>query len=290
MEKNKNISSHEERPLITFALLAYNQEQFVEEAVQGALSQTYSPLEIILSDDCSTDQTYAIMSDMARAYIGPHKVCCRKNSSNLGIASHYNSVVGLATGELIVQAAGDDISMPDRVKETYLCFASDPEVYCVSTDMDIIDERGLFLRRQVVSKEIRSSDLHDFIDHARCELKWFIHNSSFAYRKMLFSQFGPICDKSGETYPIVFRCMLTNKTIAYLEEVLVKHRVTHDNVSIIRVNGFGMNAKANISRRRAKLADLHIHNLQQMQHDLRCASSAGLIESTVAGKLDLKQV
>jgi glycosyltransferase involved in cell wall biosynthesis len=50
----------EERPLITFALFAYNQEQFIAEAVQGALSQTYSPLEIILSD-WSADSTFHVM-------------------------------------------------------------------------------------------------------------------------------------------------------------------------------------------------------------------------------------
>lgn len=37
-------SDYMDRPLITFALFAYNQEQYIEEAVQGALSQTYSPL------------------------------------------------------------------------------------------------------------------------------------------------------------------------------------------------------------------------------------------------------
>ena len=54
--------SQSSRPLITFALMAYNQEQLIEEAVAGALAQTYSPLEIILSDDCSTDRTFSIMS------------------------------------------------------------------------------------------------------------------------------------------------------------------------------------------------------------------------------------
>ena len=45
-----------DRPLVTFALFAYNQEQYIREAVEGAFSQTYEPLEIILSDDCSSDR------------------------------------------------------------------------------------------------------------------------------------------------------------------------------------------------------------------------------------------
>lgn len=68
------VESCQDRPLITFALFAYNQEQFIEEAVQGAFSQTYSPLEIILSDDGSSDQTFAIISRMESEYCGPHKI------------------------------------------------------------------------------------------------------------------------------------------------------------------------------------------------------------------------
>ena len=41
------------RPLVTFYVIAYNQSRFVREAVESALAQTYSPLEILLSDDCS---------------------------------------------------------------------------------------------------------------------------------------------------------------------------------------------------------------------------------------------
>ena len=62
-----------ERPLVTFALLAYNQERFVREAVRAAFEQTYRPLEIILSDDCSQDGTFEVLMNMAQSYTGPHK-------------------------------------------------------------------------------------------------------------------------------------------------------------------------------------------------------------------------
>ena len=50
-----------EFPLVTFALFTYNQERYVREAVEGVLAQTYEPLEIIISDDCSTDMTFSII-------------------------------------------------------------------------------------------------------------------------------------------------------------------------------------------------------------------------------------
>ena len=46
-----------EPPRVTLAVIAYNQERFIREAIEGAFAQTYQPLEIILSDDCSSDRT-----------------------------------------------------------------------------------------------------------------------------------------------------------------------------------------------------------------------------------------
>lgn len=96
---------------MTFALFAYNQERFIREAVEGALAQDYSPLEIILSDDCSVDSTFSIMNDLAMAYKGPHTVILNRNSANQGLGRHINSVMTIANGEFIVVAAGDDVSM-----------------------------------------------------------------------------------------------------------------------------------------------------------------------------------
>ena len=89
--------SQSRRPLITFALMAYNQEQLIEEAVAGALAQTYSPLEIILSDDCSTDRTFEIMEEMADEYKGPHSVSIRRTSRPKPLFVPIRSACGIGT-------------------------------------------------------------------------------------------------------------------------------------------------------------------------------------------------
>ena len=80
--KTEQANHPSDRPLITFALFAYNQERFIREAVAGAFSQTYSPLEIILSDDCSSDRTFEIIQEMTAGYEGPHKVILNRNEKN----------------------------------------------------------------------------------------------------------------------------------------------------------------------------------------------------------------
>ncbi len=120
-QDNDNTSGKPEpagHPLITFALFAYKQEQFIREAIKGAFSQTYEPLEIVLSDDCSPDNTFVIMQEMAAAYKGPHKIILNRNEKNLGLAEHINRVVEISKGEWIVTAAGDDISLSNRVADS----------------------------------------------------------------------------------------------------------------------------------------------------------------------------
>jgi glycosyltransferase involved in cell wall biosynthesis len=103
-----------DRPLVTFAILAYNQEKFIREAVEGAFAQTYEPLEIILSDDCSSDRTYEIMQEMIAAYEGPHELRLRRSEVNNGTLAHFFNVVSKTQGTHLVVAAGDDISYPER--------------------------------------------------------------------------------------------------------------------------------------------------------------------------------
>ncbi|MGH9784801.1 MAG: glycosyltransferase family 2 protein, partial [Terriglobia bacterium] len=104
-------------PLVSFILLTYNQQKFVEEAVRSALLQTYQPLEIIVSDDASTDRTFEIARTLIDEYRGPHFVTGCVNARNLGTNGHLNIAVRKAKGEFIVVAAGDDVSLPGRVEK-----------------------------------------------------------------------------------------------------------------------------------------------------------------------------
>ena len=78
--------SQSSRPLITFALMAYNQEQLIEEAVAGALAQTYSPLEIILSDLISNDvqPTESPAEAAAHRWRQPRAVACEARADRIG--------------------------------------------------------------------------------------------------------------------------------------------------------------------------------------------------------------
>ena len=119
----------QDRPLVTFALLGYGQEKYIGEAIKGAFAQTYSPLEIIISDDSSPDATFQIMEEMARNYSGPHQVQVRRTACNIGLSAHLDEVAKLAHGEWIVIAAGDDISLPERTTHHMRLAGEHPRAY-----------------------------------------------------------------------------------------------------------------------------------------------------------------
>ena len=103
-------------PLVTIALFAYNHEKYVEEAIDAALTQEYPRLEIILSDDRSTDKTFEIIQRRVAEYRGPHLIRARQSLSNGGTLRHVLDVARESKGEFLVLATGDDIQLPGRTR------------------------------------------------------------------------------------------------------------------------------------------------------------------------------
>lgn len=211
--------SQSSRPLITFALMAYNQEQLIEEAVAGALAQTYSPLEIILSDDCSTDRTFSIMSTMVEGYAGPHRVRLNRNPNNLGLIGHINALFDMAKGEIFVLAAGDDISLPERTARVAEVFERKQTVMMVHSDVIKLNRAGQELgvwRPPIAGKP---DDLHAMA------AGFGIHiGATGAYRMQVHRRFGAIReDEAYEDLVLGFRARLLGK-VAYIESPLVRYR------------------------------------------------------------------
>lgn len=206
-----------QKPLISYVVTTYNIEKFVEESVKCAFAQTYTPLEIVLSDDCSTDNTYEIMKRMVNEYRGPHKVILSRNERNLGITRHMNKAyLELATGEIIVAAHGDDISLPERTQLSYAYLSENPHVTAVSFSVDAIDMNGSILRNH--SAVVDCIHTYDF----KCGGN--IPAPSRSFYKRVMEIFGPLSEECPtEDELISFRALLLGKN-AFLPEHMVKYR------------------------------------------------------------------
>jgi glycosyltransferase involved in cell wall biosynthesis len=201
-----------DRPLVTFALFAYNQEQYIREAVEGAFSQTYEPLEIILSDDCSSDQTFEIMQEMAAKYDGPHQVKVRKNGANLGLAGHVNEVFFLSHGAILVLAAGDDISMPSRSEISVGIFQDFPNATAVLLSAEIINENSKTIDTKIISNKKDGEQilkLKDLLAWKHATL-----GATRAIRRNLIDKFPPLRKECPtEDTPLLLRSLICGDSI-----------------------------------------------------------------------------
>lgn len=211
-----------EKPLVTFALIAYNQEHYVSEAIVAAFAQTYTPLEIVLSDDCSSDSTFEIMQRAVAEYKGPHRIVLNRNPSNLNIGGHVNAVAALVTGELIVLAAGDDVSMPHRTArlvERWISLGERTVVLCSDFEaMDMASRPVDLLGESLYRGEYRIQHM------ARGDLR--VLGATSAVTKDVFTSFPPM-DSSvrHEDRVLPFRALLLGGQIVLINEKLIRYRV-----------------------------------------------------------------
>jgi len=219
------VPSNTHLPLVSFILLTYNQQKFVEEAVRAALLQTYQPLEIIISDDASTDRTFERVKNVIGEYKGPHVVAASVNARNMGTNAHVNVAVRKAKGEFIVVAAGDDVSLPGRVEKLVMRWQSGAS--------------GVFSNAMII--DAQSNPRETFVRHGykhmadwREMLLAGTHGAwgcTLSWEKRVFESFGDMPENIlGEDAVIPFRCGLLNG-LSYVDEPLVHYRDHGGNVS-----------------------------------------------------------
>lgn len=130
-------------PKVSVLLLAYNQRLYIAQALLSVLSVDYDNVELIISDDASQDGTAEIIDSIVAQYKGNKSVIVNKNSVNMGIGGHINKLLKIASGDLIVFAAGDDVTYKHRVArivEEWVIDGCKADAICSSAD--VIDPQG----------------------------------------------------------------------------------------------------------------------------------------------------
>ena len=213
-------ASADQRPWVSMLLIAYRQPQTVTAAIAGALAQTYSPLEIVISDDASGDGSWAAIEQAVAGYTGPHRLVLNRNPVNLGIGAHLSKLVGLSQGELLFVTAGDDVSLPQRCERTVDAWlAHDRQPDLIASALIDIDDQGQPQGR------LQPSDLANW----RSAADWitrppFVVGAGQAWTRRLFDRFGPLpAGAVAEDLIMVFRAIISGGAIT-LGEALVQYR------------------------------------------------------------------
>lgn len=259
-------------PLVTFALFTYNQERYVEEAIEAALSQTYENLEIIISDDFSSDATLETIQRTVRRYKGPHSVIVRQNKTNIGLADHINTVMAVVKGELIVAAAGDDISFPHRVSTIVAHWLRNGrESGSIFSRFQTIDEIG-HITRHNYSRPTQRFSLAGRDLESTFGISTGTSGCAHAWTRDIFEIFGPINSRIlHEDITLPLRSLLIG-SVTYLPDELVIYRLTHGSLSRASFSNYRERFK-----KMSRYWDGRVANYEQYERDYTRIAGRGTL-------------
>lgn len=227
----KNNETH--NPLVSIIVITYNSAKYVLETLESAKVQTYCNIELIISDDCSKDDTVAICRDwIEKNKEGFVRTKLVESKKNTGIPANCNRGCKEAKGEYLKLIAGDDILLPD----------------CISDLLNNIGDNYILvgISSSFYVGEANEKIMSDFYPN-KMQFSFFVDSAQKQYRRLLTNSFNftpgvflrkQIFDKVGyydesysyiEDLPFWLKCTSHNIKIAFLEKPVVLYRTQHDS-------------------------------------------------------------
>jgi glycosyltransferase involved in cell wall biosynthesis len=131
---------------VSVIMAVHNEEPFIAEAVESALQQSFEDLEIIISDDGSTDATPEIARSLAQR--DPERIRVIRAERNQGKPFALNRALAIRRGELIAWLDGDDVMLPDKLMRQVLALDGSPRAAGCAHDAEMFDsDSGRILGR-----------------------------------------------------------------------------------------------------------------------------------------------
>ncbi|NJS10218.1 MAG: glycosyltransferase [Microcoleus sp. CSU_2_2] len=124
-----------ELPLVSICIPTYNGAEFIGEAIQSAIAQTYPNIEIIISDDGSTDQTIAIAQSFQSQTAADFRIILHRN---YGLSQNWNFCIWQAKGEYIKFLFQDDLLEPECIEKMVALAQQNPEIGLVFSPRGIV--------------------------------------------------------------------------------------------------------------------------------------------------------
>ena len=124
-------------PKLSFIVLSYNYQDFIRVTLRSILEQTVQDFEVVVVDDCSTDDSREVIQGF-----GDPRIRLLVNERNLGGAGSYNVAVQAARGEWLVNLDADDWIAPEKSAVQLTALARDPSVDVIGSWVHVVDAAG----------------------------------------------------------------------------------------------------------------------------------------------------
>lgn len=252
-----------DKSLISVIMANYNTPvQYLKEAIDSILTQTYTEFELIIVDDGSTNESVDYIESL-----NDDRIIFLKNELNLGQPKTRNRAIDVARGEYIAIMDSDDISLPTRFEKQISFMEKNPDVIVC----------GTWFEKFGIESKVRKPLIDDF-ELYRCQLIFdntpiTLCHPSAMMRKSMLDKFNIRYDESflkSQDYRLWTICSRFGR-MAIIDEVLIKYRTHAKQIS---VNSFDaqMNCVDGISR--LQLCELGVGCVDEFSRWRRCLVSS----------------
>lgn len=207
-------------------LVSYNQQDYIVDSLDGILSQSREPDEVIIADDCSTDKTQFLILEYIKCHNLRDKWTLLFNPKNLGINGNLQNAVNHTTADIIIPMAGDDISLNNRCAYIINLFKEHPHLSIVTTSLYKINAEG-----KIIGKKCYRDELYSDIETSIKKGMANVFPVGQAWRRNLFVRFGDLSMAvPNEDDQITFWGLLTGG-IYCSKQITIKYRIHSHSAS-----------------------------------------------------------
>lgn len=218
-----------EKPLVSVIMPAYNAEKFIDTSIHSVLIQEV-PLELIIIDDCSTDNTKEVQEN----YQSHSNIIYVKNESNLGAAASRNKGVALAKGKYIAFLDADDYWLPHKLSRQLDALLAKQRVLC-STARELMTPDG-----DLTGKVI---PVPENITYSMMLKHNLINCSSVVMLRDVALEFPMEHEDSHEDYIMWLKILQKYKKACAVNEPLLKYRLSNSGKSGSKLHSAKMTFK-----------------------------------------------
>jgi len=215
---------------LSIALCTYNGSRFLREQLQSLVNQTLQPFEVIISDDCSTDDTISVIQEFSDVL----NIKIFVNDLSLKVTKNFEKSISLCSGDIILMCDQDDIWHADKLSKINTYFQENPSQLAVFCDADLVDESGISLGKNFWSVvRFQQAQIQQFKDGGGVEILLAGNRSAgcmMAFRKELTENIIP--------FPTHIPLMIHDNWITIVAAMLDKIGLIEEKLNSYRQHSF----------------------------------------------------
>ncbi len=226
-----------ENPLVSVVMITYNSGRYVLETLESIKAQTWQNIELIISDDCSIDNTVEICSEWIKE--NKNRFAAAKLITvpqNTGIPANCNRGLSAMQGEWLKTISGDDILLSNCIADNLEYVRNYPDASFIVSDVQEIDENGYSIREKVINEGVNFiTGFPSAEKQLKAYVRWpaFLNVPTFFCKKEVIERIG-YCDEDFRIYEdttMVIRAMGMGVKFHYMEKPTVAYRIHRESIS-----------------------------------------------------------